>query len=246
MKDNRELEAIRTSGHILAQVLDLLARQAQPGTTPKDLETMATSELKKLGGEPAFLRYQGYPSLVCISVNEDIVHGIPTDRELKAGDLVGIDFGVRYEGMITDSARTIIVGGSAAPAAQRLLKATEEAMYAGIDVVKPGAHVGDIGAAVERRLRADNLGIVTKLVGHGVGHKVHEPPEIPNVGTAGQGPVLRANTAIAIEPMATLGSGDVEILDDGWTVRTRDGSLSAHFEHTVLITDDGYEILTQQ
>lgn len=244
IKSEKEIKAMRASGAMLAQVLASVCGQAVAGATTRDLDRLAITELKRLGGKPAFLGYQGFPAGLCASVNDEVVHGIPSDRELAQGDIVGLDFGVRYRGMITDAARSVIVGKADRSAVTNLLKATEESLSAGIEAVRAGAHVGDIGAAVSARLARDNLGIVTDLVGHGVGHTVHEPPEIPNVSPPGQGPVLKAGMTIAIEPMATLGGPAVTLAADGWTIKTADGSASAHFEHTVLVTEDGYEILT--
>lgn len=244
IKTKAEIESLRQSGKILATVLEVLSRQIAPGQTTEDLAKLAASELKKLGGQPAFLGYQGFPDVICISVNDELVHGIPGGRVIEAGDLVGLDFGVNYNGMITDGAVTVGVGQISADA-KRLLEATKQALAAGIDQVKDGVKVGNISAAIERRLRQDKLGVVEDLIGHGVGHEVHEEPGIPNFGPAGQGPVLRSGMSIAIEPMATLGGPGVVIADDGWTVRTADGSLSAQFEHTVLVTSEGAQILTQ-
>jgi len=238
------MEAIRASGRMTASVLKTLEASIRVGMTTKDVADMAAKALKKLGAKPAFLGYQGFPDIICISVNDEVVHGIPLHRKLEEDDIVGIDFGVNYRGMITDAARSVIVG-TAATQSQRLVKATKEALDTGIDQVKAGAKIGDISNAIEARLAADNLGIVEDLVGHGVGYELHEPPEIPNFGPAGQGKVLHLNEAIAIEPMATLGGKEVYIERDGWTVRTKDGSLSAHFEDTVLVTETGAEILTR-
>ncbi len=246
-KTDKEITAIRESGHILATVRDLVASNIAPGITTKELAAIAERELKSLGGEPAFYGYMGFPDVICISVNEQVVHGIPGGYEVSDDDLVSIDFGVRYKGMITDSAVTVVAGSqSKLPGRiRKLMRATEESMYAGIDEVKAGARVGDISHAIERRLRKDNLGVVRDLVGHGVGHEVHEEPEIPNYGHRGKGPLLKANMTIAIEPMATLGGDQVFVEPDGWTITTRDRSLSAHFEHTILVLDKGFEILTE-
>ncbi|MBW3537938.1 type I methionyl aminopeptidase [Candidatus Parcubacteria bacterium] len=239
-----EIDHLRTSGQMLAAVLGYLAPLVQPGVTTAELGEMAAAELKRLGGRPAFLGYRGFPSCICISVNEEVVHGIPDQRVINGGDLVGLDFGVSYNGMITDSAITLGVG-RIGDDAQRLLAATREALSCGIKAVKAGARVGDISQAVQRRLERDRLGIVEELAGHGVGHSLHEEPWIPNFGAAGTGPRLEAGMTIAIEPMATLGGKAVAWGDDGWTISAADGSLSAHFEHTVLVTDTGAEILTK-
>jgi methionyl aminopeptidase len=244
VKTDAEIKAMRASGKMLATVLQTLRQQIKAGMTTQDLADLADQTLEELGGKPAFLGYQGFPDVICISVNDEVVHGIPGDRVLKTGDIVGLDFGVIYEGMITDGAITVIVGSTDDQKLKKLVRDTEAAMYAGIETLHGGVRVGDIGAAVEEHLNKGKYGIVRDLVGHGVGHHLHEEPNIPNYGRAGSGPTLQAGMTIAIEPMATLGTEDVVIADDQWTVQTRDGSMAAHFEHTILITDDGYEILT--
>ncbi|MEX0668329.1 MAG: type I methionyl aminopeptidase [Candidatus Saccharimonadales bacterium] len=243
-KTDKEIKAIRASGRMLAITRDLMAKNVVAGITTKEIADIGRKELKSLGGEPAFLNYMGFPDIVCISVNSQVVHGIPSKYIVKSGDLVSIDFGVKYQGMITDSAVTVVAENQTSGRVRKLLKATEESLYAGIDQVKAGAKVGDISNAIEKRLRQDGLGVVEDLIGHGVGHKVHEDPEIPNYGLAGTGPVLKENMTIAIEPMATLGSKEVFTELDNWAMSTVDNSLSAHFEHTVLVLDKGYEVLT--
>lgn len=245
VKTAKEIENIRVSGKMLASVLKKISQQIAPGMTGKDVSNLATNELKSLGGKPSFLGYQGFPDVICVSVNDEIVHGIPKNIPFGDGDIVSFDFGVTYNGMITDSAFTMIVGKSEDKNVVRLLKATEQSMYAGIDVLKDGIRIGDIAAAVQKVLDKEKLGIVRELVGHGVGHALHEEPNIPNYGIAGTGPKLKAGMTIAIEPMATLGGHHIKVDDDGWTIRTKDGSIAAHFEHTILITKTGYEILTQ-
>jgi methionyl aminopeptidase len=248
-----EIERLKTSGAILAEVLRRLSEALEPGQTTGYLGDMAATELKNLGGKPAFLGYKPdrtstpFPSTICISVNDEVVHGIPGKRVIAAGDLVGLDFGVNFEGMLTDGAITVIAGGRAAstPAHDRLLLATQQALMAGIAQVRDGARIGDISAAIEHRLRRDKLGVIEEMSGHGVGHYVHEEPLILNYGKAGRGPKLRTGMSIAIEPMATLGGSDIFVEDDGWTIKTADGSMGVQFEHTVLVTDDGFEILTQ-
>lgn len=243
IKTASEIERMRLSGKMLATVLKLMSGNTGIGTTPKDLSAAAAKELKALGGEPAFLGYQGFPDVICISVNEEVVHGIPNDIELAEGDLISFDFGVIYNGMITDSAITVAVG-DISKEAKMLLGATKDSMHAGINVLKDNVSTGDVGAAIEKVLSDNKLGIVRDLVGHGVGHELHEDPNIPNYGRKGTGDTLKAGMTIAVEPMATLGGEAVTITDDGWTVATTDRSLSAHFEHTVLITETGSEILT--
>ncbi len=243
-KTPAEIKSMRIGGKMLAQVLAFLAPQVVPGITTGELEKLAATELKRLGGEPAFLGYQGFPSIICISVNDEVVHGIPGLRVIESGDLVGLDFGVLYDGLITDGAITIGVGKITAQE-QKLLTTTKQALDLGIKQVKAGARVGDISAVVEARLKRDKFGIIEDLAGHGVGHELHEEPWVPNFGAAGRGPELRESMTIAIEPMATLGSKDVAWGSDGWTISTADGSTGAHFEHTVLVTADGAEILTK-
>ncbi len=246
-----EIERLRVSGRMLAQVLQVLSDRLEPGQTTGFLGEMAAKELLALGGQPAFLGYKTdprvrpFPAVICISVNDEVVHGIPGAREIETGDLVGLDFGVDYEGMITDGAVTVVAGGSPSVAAERLLTATSEALTLGVGQVRAGNRVGDISAAIERRLRRDKLGVIRELSGHGVGHDVHEDPLILNYGRAGTGPRLEAGMSIAIEPMATLGKAGVYLARDGWTIRTEDGSLGAQFEHTVLVTEGGVEVLTQ-
>ncbi len=241
-----EIVAMRESGRILATVLQVMRQKAVPGLTPKDMSDIAMKELKALGGEPAFLGFFGYPDIICISVNNQVQHSIPSKIPFAAGDVVNFDFGVRYKGMVTDSGITVAIGNKTTPDTKRLIEGTERALYDGLSVVKDGARVGDISAAIESTLRKYKLGIVKELVGHGVGYELHEEePEIPNYGRAGRGPVLRAGMTIAVEPITTLGDPAIVEAHDGWTLFTRDGSWAAQFEHTVLVTKDGCEIITQ-
>ena len=246
-KTDTELQYMRESGRMLATVLQLIRREVVSGMTPKDVSALAAVELKRLGGQPTFKGFEGFPDIICISTNNEVQHCIPNDHVFADGDIVNFDFGVTYNGMVTDSGISLSIGGldKADKAGKRLLEGTERALYAGIDVVRDGVRVGDISAAVEAVLRAHELGIVRELVGHGVGHELHEDPEIPNYGRAGTGPVLKAGMTIAIEPITTLGSHRIFQAHDGWTLLTVDGSRSAQFEHTVLVTADGHEILTQ-
>lgn len=245
VKTAKEIENIRISGQMLAKVLGVVGDKVEPGITSKHLAKIAASELKSLGGKPAFLGYGGFPDVICISVNEQVVHGIPNDYELKNGDIISFDFGVNYNGMITDAARSKVVGKSLSKQVTKLVNGTLMALDAGIDVLKDGVRVGDISYAVQNVMETQGFGIVRDLVGHGVGHSLHEDPNIPNYGNKNSGPVLKAGMTIAIEPMSTLGSRAVYTDVDGWTIVTRDGSLSAHFEDTILITDSGSEILTR-
>lgn len=244
VKTAKEIAAMRESGRMLAAVLEFLRPKVVPGVTTKELARLAAAELEKLGGQPAFLGYQGFPDVICISVNDEVVHGIPGKRLIAEGDIVGLDFGVIYKGMITDAAISVIAGRPKRRGDIELVQDTEKALQAGIQAVHDQVRTGDIGSAIENFLKKKHYGIVRDLVGHGVGHDVHEDPNIPNYGRAGSGPWLSKGMTIAIEPMVTLGTDRVYIADDGWTVKTADGSRSAHFEHTVLITKDGAEILT--
>lgn len=246
VKTDAEIAAMRESGRMTAVVLDALVKEIEVGMTTKDLADIARRELKAIGGaKHAFFGYQGFPEVICISVNDEVVHGIPSqNRVLQEGDIVGLDYGASYRGMITDAARSVIVG-KADPADEKMLKATLEALDAGIFMVRDGCKVGDISAAVQAVLERGGYGIIRDMVGHGVGHQVHEDPNIPNYGPAGKGPVLEAGMTIAIEPMSTRGGWRVKMDPDGWTIRTADGSRSGHFEDTVLITEDGCEILTR-
>ncbi len=236
---------MRESGRMLATILQVVRGRVEPGITTKELADVAAAEIKAFGTRAAFLNYQGFPDVICISVNQEVVHGIPTThRVLNEGDIVGLDFGIVHEGMITDSAISVFAGKPQQKRHAELLRDTESAMLEGIAAVHDRVRTGDIGAAVQKVLDKGRYGIVRDLVGHGVGHHVHEDPNIPNYGRANTGPWLDAGMTIAIEPMATLGGHGVVIAPDGWTILTADGSWSAHFEHTVLITEDGAEILT--
>jgi methionyl aminopeptidase len=246
VKTAKEIEAMRVSGRMLATVLQYLKREIQPGMSTKDLAILASRELEKLGGKAPFLGYQGFPDVICISVNDEVVHGIPSPtRIVESGDIVGLDFGVNYDGMITDGAISVIVGSAKDPRHEQLVRMTESSMYEGIAAVHDQVRAGDIGAAVQAVLEKGKFGIVRDLVGHGVGHELHEDPNVPNYGRPHTGPFFSKGMTIAIEPMATLGGEKVYIAPDQWTILTQDHSLSAHFEHTVLITDDDAEILTQ-
>lgn len=245
VKSSAELDSMRRSGQILARVLAHLSAQLKPGMTTAELDDIAVAEIKAAGATAAFLGHEGFPKSICTSVNDEVVHGIPGKLELQEGDLVGLDLGITFEGMITDGAVTVPLG-AVDKNAQRLLKITQEALLIGIDQARSGNHVGDISAAIERHLRSGNLGVIKELAGHGVGYDLWEDPHIPNLGMVGAGPTLKPGMTIALEPMATLGKPAIEILEDQWTIVTRDGSLAAQFEHTVAITADGpAEILTQ-
>lgn len=245
VKTTSEIAGMRESGRMLATVLQILQQRIKVGMSTQDLDDIAVAELAKLGGKPAFLGYQGFTKTICISVNDEVVHGIPrADKIINEGDIVGLDFGVNYNGMITDAAVSVIVGKPKQKGHIQLLKDTETALQAGIQEVHDQVRTGDIGHAIESSLKHRPYGIVRDLVGHGVGHDVHEDPNIPNYGRANTGPWLNKGMTIAIEPMVTLGTEKVYVAPDGWTILTQDGSWAAHFEHTVLITEDGAEVLT--
>lgn len=239
-----EIARIRAAGRVVYEVLEAVAAAALPGVTTAELDRLASDRTRALGAVPAFLGYHGYPGCLCVSVNDEVIHGIPSPRRVLAeGDLVGIDFGAVVDGWYADAARTVAVGAVSAEAA-RLVAATRGALERGIAAARPDARTGDIGAAVQRHVEALGLSIVRDFVGHGVGRRLHEPPQLPNYGEPGTGLRLRPGMVLAIEPMVNLGGPEVETLDDGWTAVTADGRLSAHFEHTVVVTENGPEILT--
>jgi methionyl aminopeptidase len=244
VKNEAEIERMRTSGKMLAHILRYLEPALKPGVTTRELDRLAAAELEAIGGQPAFYNHDGFPGVLCVAVNNEVVHGIPGHRQLAEGDIIGLDFGVRFEGMITDAAVTLPVG-EVDEETRRLLRVTREALDRGIGAVRDGARVGDISHAVETRLLQDKLGVIEELSGHGVGHDLHEDPMILNYGRAGTGMRLKAGMTIAIEPMATLGGKDIYLADDHWTILTTDGSRAAQFEHTVLVTESGAEILTK-
>ncbi len=241
-----ELERLRTANKIVCEVLELLQNSCEPGITTKDLDRIAYEFILSRGAKPAFLGYRGYPATICISINNEVVHGIPSDsRIVEEGDLVSIDIGAIYKDYVGDAARSFSVGTSN-DAVRRLLTVTEQALYKGIEQAIPRNRVGAIGAAIQEFVEAHGYNVVKKFVGHGVGRSLHEPPEIPNYGNPKQGPMLKSGMVLAIEPMVNEGTGDVVILDDGWTAVTADGKLSAHFEHSVAVTDNGPEILSKK
>jgi methionyl aminopeptidase len=248
VKTEQEIESMRQSGSILAHTLKIVASKVGPGISTKQLADIARKEIVSQGGKPAFLNYGAptpFPDVICISVNDEVVHGIPKkDRILKDGDIVSLDLGVSVNGMITDSAITVVCGESTAKK-DEFLAHTRKALDAGLKVIKHGCRVGDISYAIEKYLARFEYGVVRDLVGHGVGHEVHEDPNIPNYGRKGTGPQLVRGMTLAIEPMATLGNWGVHTDKDGWTIKTNDGSFAAHFEHTILITDTGCEVLTK-
>lgn len=245
-KSPAEIEKMRRSGHIVRQVLDSLREMVQPGMTTMDLERAADKMIRDSGAKPAFKGYYDYPCVLCTSVNQEIVHGIPSEkRVLNNGDIVSIDCGVVLDGYYGDSAVTVPVGNSLTEDLGKLLKVTEESLYRGIDAAQIGNTVGDVGAAVQQWVESAGFSVVREFVGHGIGTRLHEDPQVPNYGTAGHGPRLREGMVIAIEPMVNAGRADALLLEDKWTAVTQDGSYSAHFEHCVAVTADGPVILTQ-
>lgn len=244
VKSRDEIERIRAAGQVVHEVLQALAAAARPGVTTLELDKLAEALTRRRGAEPAFLGYHGYPASLCISVNDEVVHGIPSpDRALAQGDLVSLDFGVVLDGWVADSAITVGVGPLDAESA-RLVAVTRQALARAIAQAVPGNRVGDLGAAAQAYVESRGLQVVRDFVGHGVGRRLHEPPQVPNFGTPGTGPRLKAGMVLAIEPMVNLGTAAVEHLEDGWTAVTQDGRRSAHFEHTVAVTENGPEILT--
>jgi methionyl aminopeptidase len=242
-RSQAEVDKLRRVNQLVAEILAELRAMVAPGVTTQQIDDHAERRVREAGAVPAFKGYHGYPATVCASVNEQVVHGIPSKRRLVEGDVLSLDMGAQLDGFFGDCAVTVPVG-SVSPEATELLKVTEEALFHGIEAVKPGARISDIGAAVQRHVEAHGFSVVREFVGHGIGTSLHEEPQIANYGPGGRGPRLAEGMVLAIEPMVNLGKAAVKVLGDGWTAVTRDGSLSAHFEHTVVVTRDGCEILT--
>ena len=243
LKSAAELEGMRQSSRIVAAVLGELEPLIRPGIRTRDLDLYAEKRTRELGAVPAFKGYRGYPASVCVSVNEEIIHGIPSGRILQEGDIVSLDFGVLYEGFYSDSALTVPVGRASAEAL-RLIGAAERSFFKGLERLREGARLSDVSAAVQQSVEAEGFSVIRQFVGHGIGRALHEEPQVPNFGLAGRGPKVRTGMTLAIEPMIAAGGHEVEILEDGWTAVTRDRSLAAHFEHTVALTENGPEILS--
>jgi methionyl aminopeptidase len=244
IKSGAEIQKMRTSGIALRQVHEAVKAAVRVGATTMDLEEAAAAKVAELGVKPAFLHYHGYPAILCTSVNDEVIHGIPNKkRVLKDGDVVSVDCGVIVDGFYSDCATTHKVGTVSAKV-EKLLKVTEASLYAAIDKAVVGGRLFDISHAVQAMCEGEGFGVVREFVGHGIGRNMHEDPQLPNYGDAGKGPRLKAGMVLAIEPMINLGSPEVKVLEDGWTAITVDGSMSAHFEHTVAITNDGPMILT--
>lgn len=244
LKSRHEIEKMKISNRIVVEVLEEIKKKIRVGVTTIELDRLAESVILKKGGTPAFKGYRGYPNSLCISINEQVVHGIPSNRRLKDGDLVSIDLGVYHDGYYGDAAITV-GAGEITPEAKRLLDATQKALYIGIEKARAGNHLSDISNAVQMYVEGEGFSVVRAFVGHGIGTSLHEEPQVPNFGEAGKGPLLKSGMVLAIEPMVNAGVSDVEVLEDDWTVVTADGRLSAHFEHTVAVTDNGVEILTE-
>ena len=246
LKSPKEIEKMRRAGQVVREVLELVRSRVKPGATTLDLEKTAEARLAELGVKAAFKGYHGFPCVLCTSVNSEVVHGIPSPkRVLKEGDIVSLDFGAVVDGYFGDAAITVPVGEKIDPETARLLKATEASLKAAIEVVRPGATLGDVGYAVQKVVEAEGFSVVRDFVGHGIGVHMHEDPQVPNFGIAGRSMKLRAGMVIAIEPMVNAGKPDVVVLGDGWTAVTADGSMSAHFEHSVAVTATGARVLTE-
>ena len=245
IKSPREIELLRIAGEITGSTHNYLKPFIKPGITTKELDKLAEDYIRERGATPSFKGYDGFPGTICASINEEVVHGIPSNRKLKEGDIISIDIGACYKGYHGDSAWTYPVG-KISKEKEHLLKHTEESLFQGLSVIKDGIKVGDIGYAVSKYAKEHKLSVVEELVGHGVGTNVHEEPDVPNYGKQNTGAVLKEGMVIAVEPMLNLGTRHIYILDDDWTIITADDKPSAHFEHTVLITKDGYEILTRR
>ncbi len=237
---------MRRSGHIVRQVLEATKEAVAPGRSTMDLERVAERKIRDLGAKPAFKGYYDYPCVLCASVNNEIVHGIPSERRvLKAGDIVSLDCGVVLDGYYGDAAITVPVGDGLKPELQKLLDVTRDSLSQGIEAARVGNTVGDVGAAVQHYVESNGFSVVREFVGHGIGTRLHEDPQVPNYGTPGQGPKLRDGMVIAIEPMVNMGAPGTRVLDDKWTAVTEDGSYSAHFEHCIAVTRNGPVILTE-
>ena len=243
LKSSWEIDLIRKSGRIVAEALARLTKLVEPGITTLDLDRLAEEYILKRGAKPAFKGYRGYPYSLCASVNEQVVHALPSERKLKEGDIVSLDLGSIVDGYYGDAAVTVPVG-QVSDEANRLIDVTQESLRRAIDAVHPGGRLSDISHAVQAAVEAEGFSVVRLFVGHGIGRSLHEEPQIPNFGPPGHGPVLKTGMVLAIEPMVNAGSPDVMILEDRWTAVTCDGFLSAHFEHTVALTENGTEVLT--
>jgi methionyl aminopeptidase len=250
-KSPEEVGKMRLAGRIVAGTIDRVLAAVRPQVTTAELDRVAETYIRERGATPSFRGYRGgaaaappFPGSICTSLNEEIVHGIPSERRVNEGDLLKLDFGAIWEGFHGDSAVTVIVGDAASADAEKLVRVTEEALEAGISQIRPGGRLSDIGAAIEQVAKGAGFEVVREYVGHGIGRSLHEEPQIPNYGKPGRGPVLKPGLVLAVEPMVNVGGWETQVLPDGWTVVTEDGSLSAHFEHTIAVTEEGHEVLT--
>ncbi len=242
-KSPQEIAAMRESNRIVAQVLGEVAGLVRPGVSTRELDAFAEARARDLHSEPAFKGYRGYPASLCTSVNEEIIHGIPSERRLREGDIIGLDFGVKFEGFYGDAALTVPVG-EVSPLARRLIACAEESFFQGLGQLKAGNRISDVSHAVQQYVEAQGFSVIRSFVGHGIGHSPHEEPQVPNFGPPGRGPKIKEGLTVSIEPMIAAGDWQEDILADGWTAVTRDHSLAAHFEHTVAVTPAGVEILS--
>ena len=244
-KSPQEVDKMRTAGRIVAGTIDRVLAAVRPGISTADLDRAAEEEINRQAATPSFKGYKGFPASICASLNDEVVHGIPSPkRMLKAGDILSLDFGAIWEGYHADSAVTVFVGEPPSAEAEKLVRVTEEALEAAISQVRPGGRLSDVSHAVEQVVEGAGFSVVREYVGHGIGRSLHEDPQIPNYGPPGRGPGLRPGLVLAVEPMVTMGDWPTRVLADDWTVVTADGSLAAHFEHTIAVTEDGHEVLT--
>jgi methionyl aminopeptidase len=244
LKTEREIQIIKQNGNILAKTMKLVGQKIQPGIKTMELDSLAEEFIKKQGAYPAFKGYRGFPASICVSINEEVVHGIPGERTLKQGEIVSVDMGVFKDGYYSDAACTYPVG-EVTEEALRLIQVTRQALEKAIDYIQAGRYLSDVSHTIQTFVEGNKFSVVRDLVGHGIGKRMHEDPQIPNFGDPGQGVVLKKGMTLAIEPMVSMGSYQIETKDDHWTIITRDGSLSAHFEHTVAVTENGAEVLTE-
>lgn len=245
IKSEEEIVIMRQSGRIVAEILKIISEKIKPGMKTKELDKIAEEELARLGAKSSFKGYRGFPANLCVSINDEIVHGIPGDRVMHDGDIVSLDFGAIYNGFQGDSAVTVTVG-KASPEAKKLINATRDTLQAGIEAAREGATLGDVSAAIQNYAESKGYSVVREYTGHGIGREMHEDPQIPNFGVPGTGPMLKKGMTLAIEPMLNTGSWRTRVADDKWTVLTADGGLSAHFEHTIAINDKKAEVLTER
>lgn len=243
LRSNSEVELIRRAGRIVGSTLEILRKAIRPGVSTKELDNIAREEILRQDGYPAFKNYRSFPGNICTSINEAIVHGVPSSRRVKKGDIISIDIGVKFREYYADAAITVPVG-EVSPEAQRLIRVTKDALYAGIENARPGKRLSDLSSSIQRLVESNGFSVVRAFVGHGIGREIHEEPEIPNYGKPGIGPRLERGMVLAIEPMVNAGTFEIEVLNDGWTAVTKDRKLSAHFEHTITVTDNDPEVLT--